>query len=419
MSWWNPWGQAQNEGAPSPATMSTSGFQFVTGGETGGELPGNFFEGRKRSISVLCFSWNSQSIAIPVAGSPVFAEERQYFLTELNKRIQHSRPDVLFFASQESDENSDYLHYDVLGNEMAKLRYRRFGDVLSLMGVGVTTLATGHRRGLRSSLFIEEKYFDHVLNHNANYRSLLQKTHSVNWKQSKGAAFSYIYLPGFGLTCFVNTHLDFNAKSLILATQTNDVTHRMQVLHKPDNQFLDLCRRARTFPRENLLEEQVGELQAFFVMGDTNYRVLAKSQYPYNNTQDYHTRFFSLDELRFQARTSNIYQLSEGINGVGPQFMPTCKLRQAHHHGADPNKVILTRGTAIGDYNIGKYRQRYPSWCDRILFYSEKADIVLCTSYDRFDAGITTRSDHAAVYATFELEDKSSAASMMASTSFY
>jgi hypothetical protein len=78
-----------------------------------------------------------------------------------------------------------------------------------------------------------------------------------------------------------------------------------------------------------------------------------------------------------------IPHMYEGVHNMGPSFNPTCKLFQ----GRESSNI----------YNTGKYGQRTPSWCDRIL-YSKPSDlIIMCTKYDRFEYGNMNLSDHAAV----------------------
>ncbi len=57
-------------------------------------------------------------------------------------------------------------------------------------------------------------------------------------------------------------------------------------------------------------------------------------------------------------------------------------------------------------WNTGKYNQRVPSWCDRILYkkYNDDNHRIFCRYYDRFDVGHTmAKSDHAAVIGVFEI----------------
>ena len=57
-------------------------------------------------------------------------------------------------------------------------------------------------------------------------------------------------------------------------------------------------------------------------------------------------------------------------------------------------------------WNTGKYNQRIPSWCDRILYtkFQDDGHQLICTYYDRFDHGtVMSKSDHAATIAIFEL----------------
>ena len=101
------------------------------------------------------------------------------------------------------------------------------------------------------------------------------------------------------------------------------------------------------------------------------------------------------DELRQQMKKNNIYSFCEGVNNSGPQFLPTCKLDKDRGE----NDII---------WKLGKYDQRNPSWCDRILYQTYKNDTynITCTKYDRFQSGqVMSDSDHAGVIGIYSLSN--------------
>jgi hypothetical protein len=109
--------------------------------------------------------------------------------------------------------------------------------------------------------------------------------------------------------------------------------------------------------------------------------------------------YINYDELHEQMEKNNIYKLDEGTNNDGPMFEPTAKLYKCRSNGEK-------------NYKLGKHNQRWPSWCDRIL-YKNMENIndhnthykLKCINYDFFEEGKTmTMSDHAGVIGEFLLE---------------
>ena len=70
--------------------------------------------------------------------------------------------------------------------------------------------------------------------------------------------------------------------------------------------------------------------------------------------------------------------------------------------GREPGDVELKA------YNLGKEKQRQPSWTDRILYNTtpDSTSSIRCDSYERFDIGNMKLSDHAGVKATFTIIPK-------------
>lgn len=190
-----------------------------------------------------------------------------------------------------------------------------------------------------------------------------------------------------------------------------------------------------------------------FIVGDLNYRVVKSNPYPidsnnnskliyYTNPDQVLKKISSLlkdnnrkklkryiadhDELTLFKRVSiDLKKFEEGINDLGPQFMPTCKMminRNPKECGENINfdekkrkekyvmkknrKKILT--TEDECYKFGNINHRVPSWCDRIMYQSKYKNIITikCLEYNSFNGiGFVTQSDHNPVYGIYELKE--------------
>ncbi len=368
---------------------------------------------------ILVFSWNTESISLCETMDQDLADKNRagYFKTwttapctvadffsSFTKLISKVNPDIVVIGFQEDRKPGSYFHSDLLVEKMPALGYELVKRT-RLMGVGVTTTKGMLRgelvtRGLRSSVYAKTGLVPRLLVAEDNYICSSANT------RGKGALAIYLTLPeGFTLA-FISCHLPFDAKSLV-----NERLKKNPMLRQNELNYSNICFNGII---ENLVLDRLPTPTHLIYFGDFNYRInnkqpasiLAREIIQRHNNLEYIHELYRSDELYQQTEKGNIYRLSEGGDGQGPTFLPTCKLvKERSIDCTFPDNMSTAR--ANGCYSTGKLDQRVPSWCDRILYgkFNEKAaENLRCTYYDRFDTGhAMSLSDHAGVIAIFEL----------------
>lgn len=132
-----------------------------------------------------------------------------------------------------------------------------------------------------------------------------------------------------------------------------------------------------------------------------------KVETPKNVIEELYTE---CDEFKSQTDKGLIYKFNEGVDGRGPTFPPTCKMVKGRGDittqgvisvPAVPNVPIKRSSRGDVYWNIGKFNQRFPSWCDRIIF----TDTVKCEEYKSLDNSYAIRqTDHSAVMGLYNIE---------------
>lgn len=345
--------------------------------------------------TILSFTWNTQSCRLAESMDPEtvkghrkgstsywrYESDIPDFWTTLSQKIKDKNPTIVAIGFQEDVYPGSYFHSHLLPEEMPKLGYTLF-DRIKLMGVGRTSfMALGRAdlfvRGLRLSVYLRADAAGKIRRMNP------ANTYTNSVFQNKGAAGIYLTLPDKRVLAIINTHLPFDAQSLRESVHKQDPYIRQDAVFI-QNQFYNETYR-RLF-KTTIADEVI-------LMGDLNYRITPYLNWSAEQTGidilEHPEKALQGDELRYQMNKGNIYPLSEGIDNLGPQFLPTCKMQK----GRISSKVT------IESYSLGKEDQRVPSYCDRILNSSG----VNCLEYDRFDTGMMNKSDHAGVIGLYKL----------------
>lgn len=347
-------------------------------------------------ISVLVFSWNTQSLKLFESLND--QEERGYwrnnchpmdFWESLETRIINQKPTLVVISFQEDIQPGSYAHSHFFPQQMKNLGYSIL-EQCELMGVGKTTFdglmkADLFFRGLRMSVFVRTSDLRRI--------TLASPTreYAPSFFRNKGALGVYCQVQGQNLL-LINTHLPFDSESLREAKEKQDLLIRQDALNA-QNEFFN------TVYRKFITESPI-PLDHVIMMGDLNYRIHPFHEWSAIKTgqkileliqQQEYTKIQDQDEFYQQLKRGNIYHMLEGVNGQGPTFEPTCKMRK----GRGP-------GTDISSYSFGKADFRVPSYCDRILHQSF-GDQLICQEYFRLDEKTIQYSDHSAVGAVFQL----------------
>lgn len=315
------------------------------------------------------------------------------FMVPLFERIDQKRPTIVVFSFQEDVRPGSYVHSHLLPELMPKHGYKIF-ERTTLMGVGRTSY-TGLKeydpfvRGLRTSVYIQESNFNSF---NLVFKSL-EYTNSIF--QNKGASAIYITLPNQEFLAIINCHFPFEPYSLMKAVSEKDTLIRDNAVYQQDIFFNEMYRK--------LVIDCDAKPNYVLLMGDLNYRIQPFENWAADKSAEkllaaldnpvlYSQLIHQYDEYSLQSEKGNIYKFNEGVNNVGPQFAPTCKMTKQR-----------SSELSIDSYRLGRENHRVPSHCDRILYKtveSRKVDLI-CTEYDRLEYGITNKSDHTPVIGTF------------------
>jgi len=367
-----------------------------------------------RKISILIFSWNTGGVRI--ADSLNIKDILEWnnnkyisyltdckipdFFDELVKIIKKNDYDLVVIGFQEDVKPGSYFHSHFLPNEMIKYGYK-FLARNKLIGVGMTTYsaifeASIKFRGLRLSIYVKNNLYYPIMEETKKFEVIngsMTKSFVINpITRAKGAVALYISIPTIGTIAFINEHLPFESKSLIDSMLKQNYMLRQNSVNYQNNSFNNIY--------ENLILNLNKLPDYVIVMGDLNYRTKNTKEVPYDNqemTKEEVLHYFyqNYDELYDQMNKNNIYQLDEGVDNTGPLFEPTAKLNR----GRTPDEKY---------YKRGKYNQRIPSWCDRILYKqlnTNNNQTLKCELYQLFDHGKTMAgSDHAGVVAAFSIE---------------
>lgn len=326
-------------------------------------------------LEIVVYSWNTQA--------SFFDEESGLILMDIDGRVTE-KTNLIVVALQEAVKPGSQFVSLILP---AHLETRGFVQLKRsrLMGVGITSYHALQNfdlrlRGLRLAVYARQTWLeaeqlvpssDWISEKYAYCEGLYQ------YSLGKGGLAFVLEIPKYGKLTFLNVHLPFSAATLL------DANLRQASVEWQSKALAHLW--------NNLVDKDPNN--STILIGDLNYRVhLASGEtthdLSFDSPQEIRKIYFERDELRSELLRSDsiLPQLIEGIDGRGPEFMPTAKLSTV-----DRNQ-----------YNVGKIARRAPSWCDRILLHSTR---LRCLSYERCPLNLATQnSDHAAITATVELE---------------
>lgn len=313
---------------------------------------------------IFIYSWNTQSAE--------YLNTDCKFIDKLADQIKNGNYELAVIGLQEDAVNSGII--DMLSVRLIKDDWSIVAES-ELYGWGATTFKTAVKewrfipRGVHTIVYKRDINCINVETMNILAPGIYNKI-----TYGKGGIMIRLQLESTGqIITFLNMHLPFDSYSL------------------KENRVKSLMWQAYCF---NHIKAQIKtDSDYLFVFGDFNFRTQIENEQELTNYKLY--KFINnkkYDELNILFDYNIINHMNEGIKGLGPCFLPTCKLK----HSRNVNEPEL-----ISNYNLGKEKQRIPSWCDRILYKSEKE--MYCIDYDRWDHDDMKKSDHAAVFAIFKL----------------
>lgn len=413
---------------------------------------------KKRQYKILAFTWNTESVRLCESMDPMVCNEHRItvpytnglipssnwlynceipdFVDQLKKLIINNNIDIVSIGFQEDAYPGSYFHSDLLPNEiMPSIGYRLIKRNKTI-GFGKTTVkslinGTFTERGLRMSIYVKDTLYNKIIEAERafseyeikdyyyiyggfttenlsifNMKSLLNETIA-----GKGGINSNLYIPDVGWISFIDAHLPFNAESLVTSKRNQDPMIRQDAIMSQNECFNMIVRELILNEDYQTLYKNYNKITPQFaiIMGDLNYRICHPDNASViadrflndlgNPQKTIIREYLPYDEFRIQMEKGNIYKFSEGPQNSGPLFEPTAKMVQG--------RPDFKKGDSGSIYwKTGKWDQRIPSWCDRILYqnFGPSSYNLVCETYDRFDVGQTIKlSDHSAVYAIFNL----------------
>lgn len=416
------------------------------------------------SINILCITWNTQSISFSkYLSSDIEDQEKNIQLNNdsyINMNTQYAdcisifcdkiyqlQPTIIIISFQEDAFPGSYVHSHVLPREMNLIGYSLIKRA-KMQGIGATSKKTYKARGLRTSLYVKSEIARDIITYEKNhiyynseiYRGYadecILKLDSEKWYDSqryeqeeytnsifrnKGAIAIYLSLPLIGHFVFINCHLPFFSHRLFHNIVSNDREHQKHLL-KQNLMYNNI------YKKFVLKRDDIGNPAQFninrpipeyiFLMGDLNYRIRCQISNDISSPIDFIDRmnidinflyemYTLYDEYKNQRDKKLIYHMNEGINNSGPLFRPTAKMSKPRNSNDYYDNGIMRN---YGGYRIGKYAQRYPSWCDRILHMILKKNCkynINCIEYDiLYKSGIMDSSDHNAIYGFYNISLK-------------
>lgn len=328
-----------------------------------------------KKMEIVVYSWNTQA--------SFFDNESGEILKDIDKQI-NEKTQLIVVALQEAVKPGSQFVSLILPTHLSALGFTQL-QRSRLMGVGVTTYHSLQNfdlrfRGLRLAVYARQSWMDEE-NLQPSEEWITEKwcycEGLYQYSLGKGGLAFVLEIPNFEKLTIINVHLPFSAPTLLDS--------------KLRQESVEWQSQALAHVWKNLVQSQGPG--SVILIGDLNYRVCLgpdeTSNDLYFGTQiQIDDIYRQRDELKAELDRSDsiLPKLREGVYNLGPRFMPTAKLLSSDR----------TR------YNIGKTGRRAPSWCDRILLYS---DSLTCLNYERCALNKATRmSDHASIIAKIEFQ---------------
>lgn len=432
-------------------------------------LPNKKLSNIKEPIRLFVFSWNSE--AINYQGN----ETDLKFIAPMLDKLLKSNCNLAVFCFQEELNKSTLvptLHkvMNKIGFVMPRETGTNIGAEHELQGLGKASFrhqTIPLKRGLKMVIFAQNKWWNKIKSKYTHIQIKKEVGTCGNWfkreiYRGKGYTIVRILLPyPYGSIAFANIHNLFSSDSI----KKNIREERDRWLKENPNSNSNkrlIYKQAYINHRIAALKEQVNCLEQLmiqiknddvqFIVGDLNFRIVKSTPFPLGNeNKNKNKKLFYVhpntvlkkistllkendrkglkqfiidhDELWLAKRKNELFNnFEEGVNNMGPQFLPTCKMLKGRDHREcqfkqskknDEKEIeVVKKGKKIlmtedDCYKFGTLNHRIPSWCDRILYRTIHSAIkVDCKEYNRYDGGgWMSKSDHAAVYGVYQLSE--------------
>lgn len=325
------------------------------------------------------------------------------FLAEghLRDLLSSGSRDVVIMATQGEASSDTYFHSTLLPQVMGDNGYTLLvRDRLKAVGEADSGLRlqteTGTPSGgaLRTSVYVRDSGFTVISGRNAR---------CSDSGRASGVLATYFEHPTFGRFAYLNVHLPSGAARLQVSRGLDFGTYRAAtkaantlclvnavrrcVQELPDDERPDHVIMGGDYGCVIDINGKSASEIAQLVARDASPRAMAKL------SKDH-------DELHSILSIPVFKGVQEGVDNAGPDFAPTWQLKR----GRDEGCMSGTGKNLARCFQMpGADQHSAIGWPDRILYQNLNRSVfsMKCDEYERFDAGNTRFSNHAAVLATF------------------
>lgn len=405
----------------------------------------------KEDVKILALTWNTHGVRICESLDQKVNQNHRTGLFKtwihnceifdmfavISEKINQTKPMIVAIGFQEYSDVGSYAHNYLFPEEMPKIGYTEIGNE----GLkSVSQMSGVLKNGLRLLVYIRKDVDTQITgaikNTFKSFKSsygptMFGKSHlkypmtgyELSSSYPNGGIVAYLKLPGNQIIALLNIFLPFDEKNMKSTYEMKDQAIRTPSLDINVSIFNDIY--------DQLINKSPVNVNYVIALGDFNFRIA-----PYNDfspitigtnlfldfttnpkekeeiikrlkrtngiDESYQDIIKNHDEYLTSKDSHRIYQLNEGISPKEgtyqlPKIMPTCIMKI----GRDPDNISLQ-----------SYEMKYvPSLCDRILYKTinpiSGSSELYGIEYGAIDQGITTLSDHAAVYGLFGFRYKS------------
>lgn len=343
-------------------------------------------------MKLLAFTWNTQSAE--------FGPDAPDFLGPLLARVTSSDADIVSLCLQEDAWPAAAAVTIVVPERFAQQGYAAVA-IETLIGVGATSWKAlvndwkPQARGLRTMVFAKKCLVESGDVCAIKQWSQISRDDQAPWynrwwtylTRGKGSCSVLLNVRGSRLL-LSNVHLPFDAKSLDEPGCPSAARKRPVALARQTQLF--------NLVIKGIVAESCA-VDAWILCGDLNYRVepMPLDVFASRLREDAQRLIADCDELAQELGTNKVaVPWLEGVTDHGPGFGPTAKRAVG---------CSATSRNTWMQFNVGKAKQRMPSWCDRVLYHSRNPQSVVCLGYERMDDPEFECSDHFPAAAVFDV----------------
>lgn len=335
------------------------------------------------------------------------------FWNDLRLIIANNNPHLLVFGTQDEPSSDTYLHSKFLPHVLPGLGYRKLKSrKLSSVGTEASGIKLG-RPGVkntasRTSVYIRYDQVE-IQKEKVEMRGVLGEygqmdLTSKDFKRKAGAICTYVWHPVYGKFAFINVELPDTLDKYQVAENKLSYGYYREIVMTANKLFL--LNMMAQFHQNIPLENQADNL---IIFGSFNYEIRAPGKTPDEIVDiiskarlEQIVEYAKTDEMSLARRDLPLNEFNEGPANRGVNFLPTWRLARGRPQACSSAPITARKEECYSSLTNGL---NMPGWPDRILIHQEsKARYPInCRYYERLSTGLINESQHAAVYAIFDM----------------